>query len=635
MHEIIGELKKLESLLHIEKEADLEEFKRKIEQSPTSVKVEQGLCWYPITIQKYYYGTGERLIVEIARTSKKGEDHLFQPGKVISLFTQSFDGPIHERQSSGVVNYVKGDMMSISLNADELPDWSFSGKLGLQLMFDEASYREMFATLKTVIKASGNRLAFLRDVLLGHTAPSFVDVAIHKIAGLNDQQQVALERALAAKDVAVIHGPPGTGKTTTLVEVIVQTLRTENQVLVCAPSNAAVDLLASKLSERGMSVLRLGHPARVTDEMMNNTLDVRITNHPQYKDLRALRKKATALRQMAAQYKRTFGRHEREQRRMLQNEVRNMRDEAKMLENYITADLLTRTRVIACTLVGAANDLIGQKKFPVVFIDEAAQALEPACWIPILKAQKVVFAGDHCQLPPTVKSYEAAKQGLTETLMEKIAARLQVAVMLRKQYRMHEEIMAWSSQQFYQNELEAAAEVANRLIMPEDSPIQFIDTAGCGFEEHSEPGSRSTANREEAQFVLKLLSDYLQKVFPVFGQPSVALITPYKAQVEVLRELLPDLGFSEDDKSMFAVNTVDAFQGQERDVIFMSLVRSNTQGEIGFLQDIRRMNVSMTRARMKLVMVGDSSTLGGHPFYHGLVGYLSDKGFYQSAFEYF
>ncbi|MCC5932269.1 MAG: IGHMBP2 family helicase [Cyclobacteriaceae bacterium] len=636
MNTVLNEIRKLEALLYREKQTDLEEYKRKVEQSTVKEKIEQGVCWYPVILKTHFYGTGERLIIEIERTKKLNQEHLFQPGKVIAFFNEQSDLPFSERQVSGVVNYVKGDLMSLTLNADDLPDWSYSGKLGVNLMFDEASYREMFNALKVVMRAGGNRLASLRDILLGFEKPGFTDEKSgFGSNGLNASQISALNRALSASDVSVIHGPPGTGKTTTLVEVIVQTLRTETQVLVCAPSNAAIDLISQKLGERNVSVLRLGHPARVTEEMMEHTLDAQIARHSSYADLKALRKNMEAMRQMAGKYKRNYGRAEREQRKLLLNEAQQMKREAEMLEDYITTDLLTRTRVIACTLVGSAHSLIKNMYFSTVFIDEAAQALEPACWIPITRAHKVVFAGDHCQLPPTIKSMEAANEGLSETLMEKVVKRHpQTSVMLREQYRMHEDIMAWSSRHFYQDKLKAHSGVAQHLVMPEDDPLVFIDTAGSGYEEITAGGSKSTENPEEARFVLAYLEYYLKGLPDAGNELSIGLISPYKAQVELFRKLFSDNENLQHLKGKISINTVDAFQGQERDVIFISLVRSNPQQEIGFLKDIRRMNVSMTRARMKLVMTGDSSTLGNHPFYKGLIEFIAEKGYYHSAFEY-
>jgi ATP-dependent RNA/DNA helicase IGHMBP2 len=635
MNKASDEIRKLESLLYREKQTDLEEFRRRIEQTSIKEKIEQGVCWYPVSLKTHFYGTGERLIIEIERTRKLNEEHLFQPGKVIAFFNQQSDLPFNDRQCSGVVNYVKGDMMSVTLNADDLPDWVYAGKLGVQLMFDEASYREMFNALKVVMRAQGNRLAALRDILLGYENPAFIEKTGFGSNGLNITQKEALQRALSAMDVAVIHGPPGTGKTTTLVEVIVQSLRSDTQVLVCAPSNAAIDLISQKLGERNVSVLRLGHPARVTEEMMEHTLDAQIARHSTYADLKALRKNMEAMRQMAGKYKRNYGKSEREQRRLLLNEAFQMKREAEMLENYITTDLLTRTRVIACTLVGAAQGLIKDMRFSTVFIDEAAQALEPACWIPIIKADKVVFAGDHCQLPPTIKSLDAAREGLSESLMEKLVSRHpHISIMLRQQYRMHQDIMAYPSMHFYHNELTAYPLVANHLVVPGDDPVVFIDTAGCGFEELTSEGNKSTANPEEAALIIRYMQQYFNGLPQSARELSTGLISPYKAQVELLRHLFAESDILMQLPGKTSINTVDAFQGQERDIVFISLVRSNPHREIGFLKDIRRMNVSMTRAKMKLVMIGDSSTLGNHPFYKGLIDFLDEKGYYHSAFEF-
>ncbi|RZK19560.1 MAG: IGHMBP2 family helicase, partial [Hymenobacter sp.] len=462
---------------------------------------------------------------------------------------------------------------------------------------------------------------------------------------LNESQLAAVRHVQAAQDVAIIHGPPGTGKTTTLVQAILETIRRERRVLVCAPSNTAVDLLTEKLAERGVNVIRMGNPSRVSDLLLEHTLDAQVMAHKRYGELRSMRQTAEQYREEASKHVRNFGWEEREQRRHLKEEARALHQEADGLERYITEDLLEQVQVITCTLVGASNRNIRHLTYETVFIDEAAQALEPGCWIPIAKAQRVVLAGDHQQLPPTVKSEKAAKEGLRETLFEKCIKRQpEASRMLTVQYRMHEQIMAFSSEQFYDGRLTAAPTVAHNgleaydLRFAPDLPVEFLDTAGFGFLEITIPESRSTANPEEADLLLKRLAQLLEPYDAADheGDPlSVGVIAPYRAQINYLKDAVEE----NDELSglmlhrQLSVGTVDSFQGQERDVIAISLTRSNSHGEIGFLSDIRRMNVGMTRARKKLLLVGDSSTLGSHPFYKAFLDYVERVGGYRTAWE--
>ncbi len=632
------ELQHTMALLKKEKQEDLNQYRQKILNSTLEERRKNGLCWYPVNILKQYLSTGEKYVMEVERTARTEDPHVFGAGKAISLFVN--DGS--NERASGVINFVKGNRMRFTLNADDLPEWLEDGKLGIDLLFDEASYRAMEAAMKQVMQLRG-RSRDLRDILLGHKAPSFSKRRpVSADTNLNPAQQEALENALAAEDVAIVHGPPGTGKTTTLVQIIREVLKEEKQVLVCAPSNAAVDLLCDKLSELELKVLRIGHPARVNEDMLPYTLDARAAGHGSYKELKQLRRRAEELRTMALKYKRNFGRSEREQRNLLMREANVCKDQAEQLEYYITYDIFDKTQVFAATLVGAnGNPILADMNFKTIFIDEAAQALEPACWIPILKTNRVIFAGDHCQLPPTIKSYEAAREGLAETLFEKSitrtkAAGLPAARMLEVQYRMHRNIMNFSNRKFYDNRLQAHDTVKEALLLPDELPVEFIDTAGSGFMEERDPDSRSTFNYEEARMVLKHLGELLERV----GLTAVAeqnlvtgVISPYKAQVKKLNELLDEQEVLEPVKGQIDINTVDAFQGQERDIIYISLVRSNDEGEIGFLADIRRMNVAMTRARKKLVIFGDTATLGKNGFYNELLDYINEIGAYRSVFE--
>ena len=631
------ELYKTLELIRMERQADLEQYRQKVLMTPLHRKTREGICWYPVRLQKHYIGTGERLIIEIERIQHLEQRHVFQSGKVVSLFSNGNGTPERDHMN-GVINYVKEHTMVITLNADELPDWIEDRLLGVDVMFDEMTYREMELALKAVIKAEDSRTAQLRDVLLGKSLPAFNEYTLPEITEalpafpLNPSQHKAVVKALSAKDVGVIHGPPGTGKTTTLVQAIRYAVSEEKQVLVCAPSNAAVDLLADKLSEQGLRVLRIGHPARVTEQSLSKTLDARIAAHEYYKDLRELRKKMEQLRNMAFKYKRKYGHSEREQRRLMLQEAKAMKADADVLEFYIVNDLLQNSDVITCTLVGSSHPLLRGKRYKSVFIDEAGQALEPACWIPILRAERVVLAGDHCQLPPTIKSAEAAQQGLSQTLFEKCITRQpQTAVMLQTQYRMHEDIMQFSSNQFYHHALIAHDSVRDALLMPGVSPFEFIDTAGCGFNESQDPETLSRYNEEEARLLIKLAEELIASL-PEWHY-SVGIITPYRAQTELLKSLKEKSVPLEELSAFITIDTVDAFQGQERDVIIISLVRSNAKSEVGFLGDIRRINVAMTRARKKLIMIGDSATLSAHPFYLELLDYVQQKQFYKSAWE--
>jgi len=632
----LEQLQKTFDLIKIERQADLEQYRQKVLLLPLHRKTKEGKCWYPVRVKRDYIGTGERLIVELERTKELDQPHVFSSGKVVSIFCNAHGTP-DKQNVGGVINYVRDNLMVVTLHQDDLPEWFEDGHLGIDVMFDENSYREMEGALKAVMKADDGRIAELREIILGARKASFNNsVTFTPPVRLNESQQQALKKIMEAGDVAIIHGPPGTGKTTTLVQAIVQTIKTEQQALVCAASNAAVDLLTDKLSDEGLRVLRLGHPARVTEQSLSKTLDARIAAHEYYKDLRAMRKRMEQVRSMASKYKREFGYKEREQRKMLKEEARALKADADVLEFYIVNDLIQNSDVICCTLVGASNHLLRGKRFTSVFIDEAAQALEPACWIPILKADRVIFAGDHCQLPPTIKSLDAAKAGLAKTLFEKcIGHHPDSAVMLKTQYRMHEDIMHFSSDYFYNNEL-IAHESVRAATLPGDLPVDFIDTAGCGYHEEQDPETLSRMNKEEGMLLIRMVERLVEQIGISHWQQSaytIGIITPYSSQVEYLRKLADASPVLTEIQSLVSVNTVDAFQGQERDVIAISFVRSNEKAEVGFLSDIRRTNVAMTRARKKLMMAGDSATLGAHPFYAKVIDYVQEKGFYKSAFE--
>jgi ATP-dependent RNA/DNA helicase IGHMBP2 len=632
------QLLKTFELIKLERQADLEFYRQKVLLRSLHQRTQEGSTWYPVKLKRNYIGTGERLILEVERTTHLEEPHAFQSGKSVSVFSNASGNPEREHVN-GVINYIKDDTMVLTLNADELPEWIEDGLLGIDVMFDEMSYREMEFAIKEVLKADNNRVARMREILLGDGESSFRPVERKEVAldFLNESQASALRKVLAAEEVAFIHGPPGTGKTTTLVHAIAQVVAEERQVLVCAPSNAAVDLLVDKLSELGLSVLRIGHPARVTEQSLSKTLDARIAGHVHYKELKELRKRMEQIRETAFKYKRKFGYHEKEQRRLLLQEARVLKSDADALEFYIVSDLLQNTAVICSTLVGSSHPVMRGKRFKTAFIDEAAQALEPATWIPILRSERIIFAGDHFQLPPTIKSNDAAKQGLSQTLFEKgIARHPEMSAMLQVQYRMHQYIMEFSSGYFYNAELVAHDSVRQHVLTPGQVPVEFVDTAGCGFNEAQDPETLSRFNEEEAHLLIRHVERLIDEITAdkwIIENFSLGIITPYRAQVDHLKKLAEASTVFEPVRKLISINTVDAFQGQERDVIAISFVRSNNEGEVGFLGDIRRTNVAMTRARKKLIMIGDSATLGSHPFYLQLIEFVQSKDFYKSAFE--
>ncbi|HSJ69283.1 MAG TPA: AAA domain-containing protein, partial [Anditalea sp.] len=543
MRNIHEELSFTLKLLKKEWEEDLEQYRQKTLYTSIADKKKEGVCWYPVIINKQKTGYGDRLILELQR-SDEDLSHLFQSGKSVSLFSNSGLNDSNNSRINGVVNFVRKNIMTITLQQDDLPDWINDGKLGVDLLFDEASYREMEATLKILLKAEKGRTGELRDILLGAKVSTKNKTPKINISSLNPSQNEAVQLVEDAGEIAIIHGPPGTGKTTTMIAAIEQTLNNHAQVMVCAPSNAAVDLLVEKLTDRNISTLRLGHPARVDDKILSQTLDAKIAAHDSYRELKKVKKSAEEYRSIAKKYKRNFGHEERKQRKQLFEMAGRLKEEAAQLEDYITYDIFQQSKVIATTLVGASHHSLKGKTFPVVFIDEAGQGLEPATWIPILKAQKVVMAGDHCQLPPTVKSFEAGKDGLKETLFEKVIQRQpQMSSLLTLQYRMPEIIMGFSNKEFYHGALQAADNTKYHLLDDGESQMLFIDTAGSGYLEHLEKDSLSTANYEEAKFTL----GYLENMLSTLGGETiiakkweVGLISPYRAQVRRFKELAMD-----------------------------------------------------------------------------------------------
>ncbi|MFK7932853.1 MAG: AAA domain-containing protein [Saprospiraceae bacterium] len=619
---------KIEALLKIEKQEDFEQYRNLIQKLSLTERREQGYSWYPLLVTRTGYTVGERAFVIIERTKNLGKKHQFRAGGIVSLFTKN-DGT-HQPEKSGVVQYVKKDKMKVVLNSKDLPDWLNKGQLGIDVQFDERTYLEMERALKLVKKAKGDRIAELRDVILGKNEARFLsETAPTRIPQLNDSQNAAVTNVLAAQDVAVIHGPPGTGKTTTLVYAIELLCQTENTVLVTAPSNTAVDLMTERLAEKGLRTVRIGNISRVEESLVRHTLEFQLSNHPDAKHIKKVRQEAAEARRQVRKIK---GKNWRE-RKMYQQEAYELSQWANQLEDRLLDQILDQAQVVCCTFVGSSNKILRKRKFRTVIIDEAAQALEPASWIAILKASKIVLAGDPFQLPPTVKSFKAQRGGLNVTLIERCIERLKNINFLNIQYRMNQAIMGFSNRIFYKNTLQAAPSVQfHQLSIENNSPVIFVDTAGCGFDEKINEEYQSRYNPDEFQILCEHLYQLVDAIEPLEEKPSIALISPYREQVIHMKNVV-----DEDPKLQdvpLVIKTIDGFQGQEKDVVYISLVRSNSKQEIGFLKDYRRMNVAMTRARKQLIVVGDSATIGSNEFYQQFLAYCEEEAVYQTAWEY-
>ena len=671
------------TLLQLEYYTEKEAFRKLTEQIGMRRKVKRGDAWFPLRIGKSFYNSLNQKSIEVFRTSDEEIDHNFEFGRPVMFFqVKNHPGEISSHASfksaassspsamsssqnaassssasnsksikyfsfTGTVSYVDGDRMVINVpDSVSLLDLQTEEPIGVQLSFDETSYKLMFEALDRTMKAKNNRLAYLRDLFYSHQKAGRFSFEPMKFPWLNPTQERAVNEVLWAKDVAIVHGPPGTGKTTTLVEAINETLMRESQVLVCAQSNMAVDWISEKLVDRGINVLRIGNPTRVNDKMLGFTYERRFESHPDYPQLWAIRKAIRELRSNRKKGSESF--HQKMDR---------LRSRAAEIEIRINAELFGEARVIACTLVGSAHRLLEGMKFGTLFIDEAAQALEAACWIPMRRASRVILAGDHCQLPPTVKSIAALRAGLGKTLMERIAEnKPEVVTLLKIQYRMNEDIMRFSSDWFYGGQVESAPQIKYRSILDFDHPITWIDTSNeenqmtiegedapedsastsssssaanqnsdLNFKEQFVGESFGRINKAEAELTLLTLAEYFTKIGKqrvLSDSIDVGIISPYRAQVQYLKKLIKKYEFFKPYRRLISVNTVDGFQGQERDVILISLVRSNDEGQIGFLKDLRRMNVAMTRARMKLVILGNKDTMTQHPFYKKLWKYV-------------
>lgn len=607
----------MQSLLRMEHDFEKEEFKRQTEVIGIRQKIQKGLCWFPVRLGRHFINSLNQYLLEISKPQDEDDEHNFEYGRTVCFFQLSANDTISYFHFTSKINLAHSNQMLVVMpDAGTIASLQQADRLGVQLYFDETSYQAMFQSVTEVMNAKGNRLALLRDILLGTTKSGFRDVFPVRFPWLNPAQEQAVNHVLRAKEVAIVHGPPGTGKTTTLVEAIYETLRRETQVLVCAQSNMAVDWISEKLVDRGLNVLRIGNPSRVNDKMLSFTYERRFENHPSYPELWSIRRQ---IRQLGAKRDKKGNGHPAN----IADKIAGLKDRATILEIQINSDLFDSALVVACTLVSSNSKMLDGHRFSTLFIDEAAQSLEAACWIAIRKADRVIFAGDHFQLPPTVKCPEAQKRGLGVTLMEYVSEnKPELLTLLKIQYRMNEEIMSVSSKWFYHNEISAAPQVRYRSILDWENALEWIDTADMGFEEKFISETNGRLNVDEAELVLNYLVDYIGKIGmerTIEEKIDFGIISPYKSQVRYLRNKIKSKALYHAIKSQISIDTVDGFQGQEKDVILISLVRSNREGHIGFLQDLRRMNVAITRARMKLVIFGDTSTLRQHPFYRQLI----------------
>lgn len=620
MNNPILQLQQQRLLLEIEYNHEKEEFRKQTQTMGIERKTRRGDAWFPVGIGRNYYNSLNQMVVEVTRQPGSDIEHNFEPSRPVCFFTMKRDAngrdSIHYLSFTATVSYAEQDRMVVALpDSGRIVDLQRQEALGIQLFFDETSYRLMFDALDRVIRAKTGRLAALRDIFYTKAPASHFTFDAPVLPWLNASQQHAVGEVMRAKDVAIVHGPPGTGKTTTLVEAIYETLRRESQVLVCAQSNMAVDWISEKLVDRGVAVLRIGNPTRVNDKMLSFTYERRFEAHPDYPQLWSIRKAIRELRQQRRG--RTESWHQKMDR---------LKSRATELELRIRSSLFGEARVIACTLTGAANRVLEGEHYSTLFIDEAAQALEAACWIAIRKAGRVILAGDHCQLPPTVKSIMALKGGLGRTLMERIAEQKpEVVTLLEVQYRMNEQIMRFSSDYFYNSRVQSAPEVKGRGILDYDRPMMWVDTTDVDGREEFVGENFGRINRAEAELTLATLADYFDKIGRqrVLDESiDVGIISPYRAQVQLLRKMIRQSERLRPYRRLITVNTVDGFQGQERDIILISLVRDNDGGDIGFLRDLRRMNVAITRARMKLIILGSAATMTRHPFYNKLYEYV-------------
>ena len=624
----------LKRLVLLEETEENEQIKNEFVNLTAKERETRGKALLGLSLLERHYSPADHMLTTFIRPNReKLPIFSLEPGDIVTLFPEGrkdFECP------TGTIYEKTVDTLTVAFNK-ELPEWIESGgTFQLHKSVNRVTYRRMLEALDSVVQTQNTRLAVFRDISLGLAEPAFSKKDLSGIEwfdpGLNASQKEAVKKSLRAKDLFLVHGPPGTGKTTALIEIIRQAIRNKETVFVTAPSNTACDNLLERLVDKRVNALRLGHPARITEALRTHTLDFKLALHPLAREINAMQSELIQLFKREERYRdrRSPG---RDAEREVRARISELKEDIKKTRKEIFIRVMREAEVVIGTPTGIQDKSIRDKVFDLLIIDEATQATEPMCWIPMASAKKVIMAGDHFQLPPTVRSKEAEQQGLGITLFERYHELFgpESKQLLELQYRMNEAIMGFSSREFYDNLLVAHESVAKQTLAgltgvtrtPEtEEPLIFIDTAGKGFEEKLEEGSESRYNPEEAELVLAELTKMLAAGVPA---AEIAVISPYSAQVRLLSSRTPDPGVE--------IDSVDGFQGREKELVIVSLVRGNREGEMGFLTDTRRMNVAMTRARRKLLVIGDSATLSSFGFYKDFLKYAEGIGAYKSAFE--
>jgi ATP-dependent RNA/DNA helicase IGHMBP2 len=623
--------RRLTRLMDLEAQAEAQQTADRIQRLSGSDAEHSGESLVDLVVQDEFSALGGRFVARFVKRNRT----LSLPWSRLGVGTPVIVSPEDGSAGSGVRGVVseRSDrFIDVAIN-EPVGDAGDRATWRLDRSVDEVARMRQRTAMDRAGSARGDRLAELRQVLLGERPPQPAGTAEFTALdrSLNESQCNAVQFALASPDLALMHGPPGTGKTTAVVELIRQAVRRGEKVLACAPSNLAVDNMLERLLAERERAVRLGHPARVLPQLRDHTLDQLVESHGDVQMARKLVREAIALFRKAKKF--TRARPEPGARHQMRDEAKELLADARRLESQAIESILNSADVLCATTTGLDSEILGQRFFDLIVIDEACQSTEPGCWVPVLRGRRLVLAGDHCQLPPTVVSAEAAREGFAVSMFERLMQLHgpSVARRLRVQYRMHESIMRFSSDEFYDGDLVPHESVRGHLLRDipgvtacpiTETPVVFIDTAGAGFDEEVEPDGESRFNRSEAELILRKVGELLAAGVTA---ESIAIIAPYAAQVRLLRQTLGEPGVE--------IDTVDGFQGREKEAVLISLVRSNPQGEIGFLADVRRMNVAMTRARRLLLIVGDTATLSGDPFYARLFGHLEATGAYRTVWE--